>query len=80
MIIPKPTDLQQSITMKETAIGKAYVEFEEIISAFLCYNLLNGRLYMGFPVEINFFDKALFITNSLFWNRVLIIIKFLKIT
>ena len=48
-----------------TALGKAFVEFEEVVSSFTCYNLLNNKPFMGYPVEINFFSKDLFITKSL---------------
>jgi hypothetical protein len=31
---------------------------------------LNNRNYLGKPVEINFFDNGLYITNSLKWNLI----------
>ena len=65
VVIPRTIDLMQTTTVKVSAIGKAFVEFEEVASAFACYNLLNGRPYRGFPVVINFFNKDLFLTKSL---------------
>jgi hypothetical protein len=65
MVIPKPMDAIKMSTIKQSAIGKAFVEFELITSAFTCYNILNNRNYLGKPVEINFFDNGLYITNSL---------------
>ena len=59
---PNMYDLNQTSTIKESALGKAYVEFEEISSAFACYNMINERNYMGKPVEIEFFPKDSYIT------------------
>lgn len=52
-------------TIMPSAIGKAYAEFEAITSAFACYNLLNGKTFMGLPVEINFVDRDQFLTKKL---------------
>ena len=65
---PRLEDLTQTSTIKESALGKAYVEFEEISSAFACYNMINERNFMGKPVEIEFFPKDSYITQSLFWK------------
>jgi hypothetical protein len=59
-------DLNLFQTIKETAIGKAFAEYEEVTSAFACYNLLNGKCFMGQPVEINFFNKDDFLTKTLY--------------
>ena len=37
-------------------IGKVYVRFLFVSSAFACYNLLNGRKFMGEQVDILFID------------------------
>jgi RNA recognition motif-containing protein len=37
-------------------VGKAYVHFLNVASAFACYNLLNSKLYMGHPVDILFIN------------------------
>ena len=55
--LPRPRDMSIFSTIQESAIGKAYVEFEEVTSAFACYNLLNQKPYMGLPVEINFYNE-----------------------
>ena len=34
--------------------GKVLVKFFNISSAFVCYNLLNGKKYFGTPVDILF--------------------------
>ena len=52
-------------TILPSAIGKAFVEFEAITSAFACYNLLNGKKFMGLSVEINFVDRDQFLTKKL---------------
>ena len=52
-------------TIKKSAVGKAYAEFEAVTSAFACYNLLNGKPFMGMPVEINFSNKDKFLTKEL---------------
>lgn len=35
---------------------KALVRFFNLSSSFLCYNLLNGKTYMGKPVDIIFIN------------------------
>ncbi|CDW84689.1 splicing factor u2af large [Stylonychia lemnae] len=65
MIIPRSQDMMQTTTVKPSSIGKVFVEFEEVTSGFACYNLLNSRVYMGHPVEINFYSKDLYVTKSL---------------
>eukprot|EP00347_Sterkiella_histriomuscorum_P022214 403331270 len=65
LLLPRSLDMMQTSTVKPSAIGKAFVEFEEVTSGFACYNLLNGRQFMGMPVEINFYNKDLFVTKSL---------------
>ena len=65
LIFPKTQDQMQTTTVKASAIGKAYIEFEEVTSSFTCYNLLNGKAFMGKPVEINFYSKDLYLTKSL---------------
>lgn len=52
-------------TILPSAIGKAYAEYEAVTSAFACYNLLNGKSFMGMPVEINFVDRDQFLTKKL---------------
>mmetsp|Transcript_27716 Transcript_27716/g.26750 ORF Transcript_27716/g.26750 Transcript_27716/m.26750 type:complete len:116 (+) Transcript_27716:966-1313(+) len=64
LIIPRKKDLGSST--QESAVGKVFVEYEDINSAFACFNLLNNRPYMGSPVEIHFFDKGAFFTKSLY--------------
>jgi len=66
VFVPRPRDINMFPTIKETAIGKAFAEYEEVTSAFACYNLLNTKLYMGQPVEINFFNKDEFLTKVLY--------------
>ncbi len=56
-IFPRPSDLHQFNTIKESAIGKIFVEFEEVAAAFVCYNMLYQREFMGQPVTIDFFAK-----------------------
>ena len=65
VFLPRKRDLNTFATVAPSAIGKAYAEFVEITSAFACYNLLNARLFMGQPVEINFFNKDYFLTKCL---------------
>ncbi len=66
VFLPRPSDINMFQTIKETAIGKAFAEYEEVTSAFACYNLLNTKSYMGHPVEINFFNKDEFLTKVLY--------------
>ena len=66
VFVPRPSDINMFQTIKETAIGKAFAEYEEVTSAFACYNLLNTKSYMGHPVEINFFNKDEFLTKVLY--------------
>lgn len=54
---PRLKDLKQTSTIKESAIGKIFVEYEEVSSAFACYNMLYERLYLGMPVVIEFFSR-----------------------
>lgn len=63
---PRYEDLKQTSTIKESALGRAYVEFEEISSAFACYNMINEQIFLGKAVEIEFFPKDSYITQSLF--------------
>ncbi|TNV73086.1 hypothetical protein FGO68_gene4342 [Halteria grandinella] len=65
VFVPRPRDLNIFTTIQESAIGKAYAEFEEVTAAFACYNLMNNRVYMGMPVEINFANKDQFLTKQL---------------
>ena len=37
-------------------VGKVYVNFLNVASAFACYNLLNSKPYMGQPVDILFIN------------------------
>ena len=41
---------------KEEEIGKVMVTFINVDAAFACYNLLNGKKYMGKPVDILFIN------------------------
>ena len=66
IMIPRTRDMVETTTVKESAIGKAFIEFEEVTSAFACYNLLNAKPFMNMPVEINFFSKDMFLTKSLY--------------
>jgi hypothetical protein len=54
---PRLKDLKLTSTIKESALGKIFVEFEEVSAAFACYNMLFERLYMGMPVVIEFFSR-----------------------
>lgn len=65
-IFPKLEDLNKTSTIKKSALGKAFIEFEELSSAFICFNLLNDRIYLGHKVEVEFFDRDYYITLSLF--------------
>ncbi len=56
-IFPRLQDLHQTSTIKESALGKIFVEFEELAAAFVCYNMLFERHYMGQPVVIEFFSR-----------------------
>ena len=47
MMIPRSSDMNQTSTVKPSSIGKVFVEYEEITSGFILYNLLNSRPYMG---------------------------------
>jgi hypothetical protein len=64
--MPRPRDLNFYTTIKESALGKAFAEFEEVTAAFACFNLLNTKPYLGKPVEINFFSKDDFLTKNLY--------------
>ena len=63
---PRLKDLRQTSTIKQSAMGKIFVEFEEVSSAFICYNMLYQRRFMGEPVVIEFFGRDQYITLSLF--------------
>lgn len=54
---PRLKDLKQTSTIKQSGMGKMFVEFEEISSAFACYNLLYEREFLGQPVVIEFFSR-----------------------
>ena len=54
---PRLKDLKVTSTIKESALGKIFVEYEEVSSAFACYNMLYDRLYMGMPVVVEFFSR-----------------------
>ena len=66
IFMPRPRDLGLFTTIKDTAIGKAFAEYEEVTAAFACFNLLNTKPFMGLPVEINFFNKDDFLTKNLY--------------
>ena len=55
----------QTSTVKESALGKVFIEFELIASAFMCYNLLNNRVYRGNSIEINFADRDHYMIKNL---------------
>jgi RNA recognition motif-containing protein len=61
-IFPTLRDLQKTSTIKQSALGKAFVEFEEVSSAFVCYNLLNEKQFLGHPVVLEFFSRDQYIT------------------
>lgn len=63
---PRLRDLRATSTIKQSGMGKMFVEFEEVSSAFACYNLLYEREFMGQPVVIEFFSRDQYITQSLF--------------
>ena len=65
-IFPTLNDLKKTSTIKESALGKAFVEFEELASAFICFNLLNERTFLEQPVKVEFFSRDQYITQSLF--------------
>ena len=65
---PTLNDLKKTSTIKESALGKAFVEFEEVASAFVCFNMLNDRVFLNQQVVIEFFTKDAYITQSLFWT------------
>lgn len=54
---PRLKDLKLTSTIKESALGKIFVEYEEVSAAFACYNMLYDRLYMGMPVVVEFFSR-----------------------
>jgi len=37
---PRLKDLRQTSTIQESALGKIFVEYQELTSAFACYNML----------------------------------------
>ena len=63
---PTLKDLNKTSTIKESALGKAFVEFEEVASAFVCFNMLNDRVFLDQQVIIEFFTRDAYITQSLF--------------
>ena len=63
---PRLKDLRQTSTIQESALGKIFVEYQELTSAFACYNMLYQRRFMGEPVVIEFFSRDQYITLSLF--------------
>lgn len=38
--------------------GKVLVTYHNLSSAFVCYNLLNGKSYLGQPVQILFVNSS----------------------
>ena len=50
--IPKLHEVQNP-----SEVGQVYVNFINIASAFICYNLLNAKMYMGKPVGIKFINE-----------------------
>jgi len=61
MLFPRPYDISQEKTfLTKDSLGKAYIQFEDIGSSFAVYNLLNGKIFNGRPVEITFFDERSF--------------------
>ena len=56
-IFPTLKDLNKTSTIKQSALGKAFVEYEEVSSAFACYNMLNDRFFLGQPVVLEFFSR-----------------------
>ena len=65
-IFPTLKDLRNTSTIKQSALGKAFVEFEELASAFICFNLLNEKRFLEQPVKVEFFSRDQYITKSLF--------------
>lgn len=61
-IFPTLADLKKTSTIKQQALGKAFVEFEELSSAFICFNLLNDRYFLDQPVKVEFFNRDHYIT------------------
>lgn len=61
-IFPTLKDLNKTSTIRQSALGKAFVEYEEVSSAFACYNMLDGRYYLGQPVVLEFFSRDQYIT------------------
>jgi len=61
-IFPTLNDLKKTSTIKQSALGKAFVEFEELSSAFICFNLLNERRFLNQPVKVEFFSRDQYIT------------------
>ena len=49
---PRLRDLRATSTIKQSGMGKMFVEFEEVSSDFACYDLLYEREFMGQPVVI----------------------------
>ena len=63
--VPNRSDLKTTNTIATSALGKAYIEFEMVTSAFACYNLLNKKQFMEAPIEINFYPKDQYLTKTL---------------
>ena len=45
--VPKLNEQNMGVKSESDEPGKAYVEFLNVSSAFACYNLLNGKPYLG---------------------------------
>ena len=59
---PTLNDLKRTSTIKQSALGKAFIEFEEVASAFICFNVLNEKKFLDQPVIIEFFSRDQYIT------------------
>ena len=55
--MPRMRDLNSTPTIKKSALGKIFIEFEEIASAFVAYNLLYERRFLDQTVTIEFFPR-----------------------
>ena len=63
--IPRPIDLQTTPSIKDSAVGKVFVEFDDVCSAFIAYNLLDTLPFNGEPVNITFFDPEQYLKAAL---------------
>ena len=52
-------------TIPSTAIGKIFVRFEEVASAFGVYNLLNGRYFANQAITTTFYSEDKFSRKEL---------------